>query len=131
MKYLLDTNICIYLINDRPASVRKRLQALQPGDVGVSSITVAELAYGVAKTGSARNRVALEGFLLSLEIAQFGLDAAMVYGEVRAGVERKGMPIGPLDLQIAAHAIALSTILVTNNQREFGRIAGLQLENWI
>ena len=97
MKYLLDTNICIYLINDRPASVRKRLQALQPGDVGVSSITVAELAYGVAKTGSARNRAALEGFLLSLEIAQFGLDAAMVYGGVRAGVERKGTPIGPLD----------------------------------
>lgn len=131
MKYLLDTNICIYLINDRPASVRKRLQALQPGDVGVSSIAVAELAYGVAKTGSARNRAALEGFLLPLEIAQFGLDAAMVYGEVRAGVERKGMPIGPLDLQIAAHAITLSTILVTNNQREFDRVAGLQLENWI
>lgn len=131
MKYLLDTNICIYLINDRPASVRKRLQALQPGDVGVSSITVAELAYGVAKTGSARNRAALEGFLLPLEIAQFGLDAAMVYGEVRAGIERKGMPIGPLDLQIAAHAITLSTILVTNNQREFRRVAGLQLENWI
>jgi tRNA(fMet)-specific endonuclease VapC len=131
MRYMLDTNICIYLINDRPAQVRKRLEALTPGDVGVSSITVAELAYGIAKTRSTRNRAALEGFLLSLEIADFGLDAAMVYGEVRAAVERKGTPIGPLDMQIAAHAIALDVVLVTNNRREFNRVAGLRLENWV
>jgi tRNA(fMet)-specific endonuclease VapC len=131
MRYMLDTNICIYLINDRPAHVRKRLEALTPGDVGVSSTTVAELAYGIAKTRSARNRTALEGFLLSLEIADFGLDAAMVYGEVRAAVERKGTPIGPLDMHIAAHAIALDVVLVTNNRREFNRVAGLRLENWV
>jgi len=128
---MLDTNICIYLINDRPASVRKRLEALKPGDAGVSSITVAELAYGVAKTRSARNRAALEGFLLALEIADFGLDAAMAYGDVRTGVEQKGTPIGPLDVEIAAHAIALDVILVTNNQREFSRVAGLRCENWV
>jgi len=131
MRYMLDTDICIYLINDRPASVRKRLAALKPGDAGVSSITVAELVYGVAKTRSARNRAALEGFLLPLEIADFDLDAAMAYGEVRAGVEQKGTPIGPLDMEIAAHAIALDVILVTNNQREFSRVAGLRCENWV
>lgn len=131
MRYMLDTDICIYLINDRPASVRKRLAALEPGDAGVSSITVAELVYGVAKTRSVRNQAALEGFLLPLEIAAFDLDAAMAYGEVRAGVERKGTPIGPLDMQIAAHAIALDVILVTNNQREFSRVAGLRCENWV
>jgi tRNA(fMet)-specific endonuclease VapC len=128
---MLDTNICIYLINDRPPSVRKRLEALKPGDVGVSSITVAELAYGVAKTRSARNRAALEGFLLPLEIADFGFDAAMAYGDVRTGVEQKGTPIGPLDMEIAAHAIALDVILVTNNQREFSRVSGLRCQNWV
>ncbi len=131
MRYMLDTNICIYLINDRPATVRKRLEALNPGDAGVSSITVAELAYGVAKTRSSRNRSALESFLLPLEIADFGLDAAMVYGDVRAAVEQKGTPIGPLDMEIAAHAVALDVILVTNNQREFSRVAGLRCENWV
>lgn len=131
MKYLLDTNICIYLINDRPPSVRRHLEALEPGDVGVSSITVAELAYGVAKTGSRRNRTALEGFLLPLEIAQFGVDASMTYGEVRSSVERRGTPIGPLDMLIAAHTIALDIVLVTNNQREFARVAGLRLANWV
>lgn len=128
---MLDTNICICLINDRPASVRKRLAAMRPGDVGVSSISVAELAYGVAKTRSARNRAALEGFLLPLEVADFGLDAAMACGDVRTGVERKGTPIGPLDMEIAAHAIALDVILVTNNQREFSRVADLRCENWV
>ncbi|MCC7080008.1 MAG: type II toxin-antitoxin system VapC family toxin [Burkholderiales bacterium] len=131
MRYMLDTNICIYLINDRPATVRKRLEALNPGDAGVSSITVAELAYGVAKTRSSRNRSALESFLLPLDIADFGLDAAMVYGDVRAAVEQKGTPIGPLDMEIAAHAVALDVILVTNNQREFSRVAGLRCENWV
>jgi tRNA(fMet)-specific endonuclease VapC len=131
MRYLLDTNICIYLINDRPVSVRKRLSSLDPGDVGVSSITVAELAYGVEKSKSPRNLAALEGFLLPLEIAPFDLDAAMAYGSIRATLERKGLPIGPLDLQIAAHAIALAVVLVTNNQREFKRVEGLRVENWI
>jgi tRNA(fMet)-specific endonuclease VapC len=131
MRYLLDTNICIYLINDRPASVRKRLSVLDPGDVGVSSITVAELAYGVKKSRSPRNLAALEGFLLPLEVAPFDLDAAMAYGSIRATLERKGLPIGPLDLQIAAHAIALAVVLVTNNQREFKRVEGLRVENWI
>jgi len=92
---------------------------------------VAELAYGVAKTRSARNRAALEGFLLALEIADFGLDAAIAYGDVRTGVEQKGTPIGPLDMEIAAHAIALDVILVSNNQREFSRVAGLRCENWV
>ena len=99
-------------------------------DIGVSSITAAELAFGVAKSRSARNRAALEGFLLPLEIAEFDLSAAFAYGDLRAELERRGEPIGPLDLQIAAHALSLKTILVTNNEREFRKVPGLTLENW-
>lgn len=130
MKYLLDTNICIYLINERPKGVRERFRRLSASDVGVSSVTVAELASGVAKSGSTRNRAALQTFLVSLEIAPFDLSAALVYGDLRADLERRGQPIGPLDLQIAAHAMSLDTILVTNNEREFRKVTGLSVENW-
>jgi tRNA(fMet)-specific endonuclease VapC len=130
MKYLLDTNICIYVINDRPKGIVERFRKHRLGDIGVSTITAAELAYGVAKTRSERNRNALERFLLPLEIADFDHAAALVYGSVRADLERVGRPIGPLDLLIAAHALALGVTLVTNNEREFGRIPDLKIENW-
>jgi tRNA(fMet)-specific endonuclease VapC len=130
MKFLLDTNICIYVINDRPKGVVERFRKHRLGDIGVSSITVAELAYGVAKTKSERNRNALERFLLPLEIADFDHATALVYGNVRADLERRGRLIGPLDMLIAAHGLALNAILVTNNEREFGRIPGLAIENW-
>lgn len=130
MRYMLDTNICIYLINKRSPKVLDHFRRLDVGDVGVSSVTVAELAYGVAKSGSERNRAALEGFLLPLEIADFDQKAAWKFGEIRSVLERAGKPIGPFDMQIAAHALALGCVVVTNNLREFQRVPDLAVENW-
>lgn len=131
MRFLLDTNICIYIINVRPPHVLERFRREAIGDIGVSAITVAELAYGVAKSRSAKNRAALEKFLAPLEIAAFDADAWWRYGDIRAELERLGRPIGAFDTLIAAHAMALDTTLVTNNQAEFARVAGLRVENWV
>ena len=131
MKYMLDTNICIYLINHRPPQMRRRFEACSLGEVGISIVTATELAYGVAKSGSARNRTALETFLLPLEIAPLDEQVLWRYADLRTDLERRGQPIGAHDTQIAAHALALGTTLVTNNMREFERVAGLKLENWI
>ncbi|SHL49809.1 tRNA(fMet)-specific endonuclease VapC [Desulfatibacillum alkenivorans DSM 16219] len=131
MRYMLDTNICIYLIKRRPTAVVDRLRALSISDVGISSITLAELEYGIAKSGKPeQNRDALTGFLAPLEIEAFGNEAAACYGALRAGLEKAGKPIGPMDMLIAAHALSLSAILVTNNAREFERVPGLVVENW-
>ena len=101
------------------------------GDIGVSTVTVSELAWGVAKTGSARNRAALDAFLLPIEIAAYDLAAALRYGEVRVELAKRGRPIGPLDTMIAAHALGLGATLVTNNLREFGRVPDMAVENWV
>lgn len=130
MRYMLDTNICIYLINNRPPHVRPRFDAHVIGDIGVSAITAGELAWGVAKSASARNRAALETFLLPLEVVPFDEHVVWRYAELRATLERRGTPIGALDMQIAAHALTLGCTLVTNNTREFARVDGLVLENW-
>lgn len=129
-RYLLDTNICIYVINRKPAGVLRHFEHLSIGDIGISSITGAELAYGVEKSGAARNRQALEKFLAPLEVVAFDDAAMRQYGQLRARLEKQGTPIGPLDMLIAAHAMALGSVLVTNNTREFTRIPGLALENW-
>lgn len=130
MRYMLDTNICIYLINNRPAHVRTRFDAHTIGEIGISTVTTAELAAGVVKSGSARNRAALETFLLPLEVAPFDERAAWRYADIRTDLERRGTPIGAFDMLIAAHALTLGCTLVTNNTREFARIDGLALENW-
>ncbi len=130
MRYLLDTNICIYAIKNRPVQVIERLRAHEAEGLGISSISVAELFFGAAKSGSARNLAALRHFLEPLEIADFGVPAAEIYGDARLALERAGTPIGPLDTQIAAHALALGAVLVTNNTREFERVPGLVVENW-
>ena len=130
MRYMLDTNICIYAIRNRPALVVATLRTRAGAGIGVSSITAAELYFGVVKSGSSRNLQALQRFLAPLEIADFDLSAAMAYGRVGDELERAGQPIGPLDTQIAAHALALGVTLVSNNTREFARVAGLSLENW-
>ena len=132
MRYLLDTNICIYLIKKRPHPVLEKFDAYSVGEVGVSSITVAELQYGVRKSQHAvKNQQALKQFLLPLVIADFDEQAAIAYGEVRAILEAQGTPIGPLDTLIAAQAISLDVTLVTNNVREFSRVPGLRFENWV
>jgi len=128
--FMLDTNICIYVINSRPASVLARFKQVQLGDIAISSVTAAELAFGVAKSGSARNRQALEMFLATLEILPFDESAIWHYGDLRADLERRGQPIGSLDTMIAAHALSTHTILVTNDTREFERVPNLRLENW-
>ena len=127
---LLDTNICIYIINARPLAVLARFQQYRMGDVGLCSIVAAELAFGVAKSGSARNRQALEMFLAPLTILPFDDAAVWAYGNLRADLERRGTPIGALDTLIAAHALSQQAQLITNNTREFSKVPGLQLDNW-
>jgi tRNA(fMet)-specific endonuclease VapC len=132
MRYLLDTNICIYVIRRRPPQVLARLQRCAVGDIGLSTVTLAELQYGVAKSAfPERNQEALAAFTLPLEILPFDAPAAAAYGPIRATLERQGTPIGAMDLLIAAHAVSLGVILVTNNPREFRRVLGLQVENWV
>ncbi len=131
MKYMLDTNICIYLIKQKPVQVMKRFSACAIGEIGVSAITVSELWYGVAK--SARHKVngrALAQFLLPLTIAAFDEAAAEAYGTLRTTLERAGQPIGAMDMLIAAHAVSMDIVLVTNNLGEFSRVPGLMVENW-
>jgi tRNA(fMet)-specific endonuclease VapC len=129
--FLLDTNICIYIIKQNQPEVFERFKSLSPGSVGISTITAAELYFGVNKSlWPEKNRTALEQFLIPLEIVEFNYEAAIHYGEVRGALEKSGKPIGPLDTLIAAHALSLNIILVTNNLKEFARIPGLKLENW-
>ncbi|MCK7575519.1 MAG: type II toxin-antitoxin system VapC family toxin [Chromatiales bacterium] len=128
---LLDTNICIYIINAKPPEVLAHFHRFHLGEIGLSSVVAAELAYGVAKSGSARNRSALEMFLAPLEILPFDDKAIWAYGDLRADLERQGQSIGAMDTMIAAHALSLDAILVTNNTREFARVSGLRLENWV
>ena len=128
---LLDTNICIHVINAKPPAVLERFRLYRMGEIGLCSVVAAELAYGVAKSGSARNRQALEMFLAPLIILPFDDAAVWAYGNLRAELERKGTPIGALDTMIAAHALSQQSTLVTNNTREFARVPGLALENWV
>ncbi|NBQ20660.1 MAG: type II toxin-antitoxin system VapC family toxin [Synechococcaceae bacterium WB6_3B_236] len=128
---MLDTNICIHVINAKPPAVLERFRQYRMGEIGLCSVVAAELAYGVAKSGSARNRQALEMFLAPLIILPFDDAAVWAYGNLRAELERKGTPIGALDTMIAAHALSQQSTLVTNNTREFARVPGLALENWV
>jgi tRNA(fMet)-specific endonuclease VapC len=131
MKWMLDTDTCIAIIKGKPASVLKKLRGKLLGQVGISSITLGELAFGAAKSGRRDEaRSALAEFLLALEIASFDAEAAASYGQGRAWLEKRGAPIGPLDTLIAAHAIALDVTLVTHNTREFSRIDAVRLEDW-
>ena len=130
--YLLDTNICIYILKRKPEYIFEKFQNLIPGTVGISSITLAELLYGVSKSSFPdKNHHALQQFLIPLDIFDFGYDAAEQYGKLRTQLEGKGQPIGSLDMLIGAHALSLNALLVTNNLKEFNRIEGLKTENWI
>jgi tRNA(fMet)-specific endonuclease VapC len=132
MKYLLDTNICIYIIKKKPENVLKHFKRLKPGSVGISNITVAELYYGVAKSSKpGENSIALEEFLHPLSLLPFTKEDAIEYGKIRADLEIKGEIIGAMDLLIASQAYCNNLILVTNNEKEFNRIEELQIENWV
>jgi tRNA(fMet)-specific endonuclease VapC len=132
MKYILDTNICVYIIKKKPISVLHRLSKIKINDAGISSITLCELEYGVEKSSNPdRNRVALIEFASLLEIYDYDASAAREYGIIRADLERRGKIIGAMDMLIAAQAKSLNLILVTNNEKEFKRIPGLKIENWV
>jgi tRNA(fMet)-specific endonuclease VapC len=131
MKYMLDTNICIYLIKKKSEKVLRHFKAHAIGDIGISSITLAELRYGVEKSQQVqKNREALYEFLLPLEIADFDDKATVSYGTVRAALEKAGTPVGSMDMLIGAHALSLGATLVTNNGREFKQIKGLKIADW-
>lgn len=132
MILLLDTDTCIYLIKKKPSEVSRRFEEYAVGDIGISSVTAAELHFGPQKSQRpAQNGRSLEQFLLPLEIAELGQGAAAAYGSIRAALEKQGKPTGPLDTLTAAHAVSLGVTLVTNNTSEFTRVPGLQLDNWV
>ena len=130
--YLLDTNICIYIINRHPKKVIEKIENSNPFEIKISSITVAEMEYGVSKSENReKNRCELKRFLSSFEIINFDTVDAEIYGIIRAELERNGNIIGPYDMQLAAQSLRWDYILVTNNTKEFQRINGLKLENWM
>lgn len=132
MIYMLDTNICIYVMKKKPESVLKRFQEELDGGLCISSVTLAELEYGMKYSSApVKNAQALLRFLAPISILPFGATAATEYGEIHSYLQGKGTPIGPLDMLIAAHARAENMILVTNNVREFERVPNLEIENWV
>lgn len=131
MKYMLDTNICIYLINKKSRKVLLRFKKEEPGNIGISSITLSELKFGAYNSSDVRkNLLAVAKFSAPLHILNYNENAADSYGSIRAFLKKNGNPIGPMDTLIAAHAIASHCILVTNNVKEFKRVKGLKVENW-
>ena len=127
---LLDTDTCIYIINNRPPNVLERFRKYKAGEVGISSIAASELACGVAKSGSAKNRKALEMFLAPMQILPFDSQCLWFYADLRAYLEKQGLAIGPMDTLIAAQALSIGGTLVTNNIKEFMRVPKLKLDNW-
>jgi tRNA(fMet)-specific endonuclease VapC len=131
MKYLLDTNICIYIINRKPSVVVERIRTKRPEEVAISAITLAELEYGISRSKYPdRNRIALLQFLFPFMLLDFDQMSAQEYGKIRANLESKGEPIGAMDMLIAAQAIGSDLILVTNNEKEYKKVEGLRIENW-
>ncbi|SEP85147.1 type II toxin-antitoxin system tRNA(fMet)-specific endonuclease VapC [Butyrivibrio sp. TB] len=131
MSYMLDTNICIYAIKHKPDKVFQELQKHDPSEICISSITYAELVHGVEKSAAIeKNRLALSMLLANIEILDFDVNAANCYGKIRADLEKRGTPIGPLDMMIAGHAQSLGYTVVTNNVKEFSRVINLEIENW-
>ena len=132
MEFMLDTNICIYIIKRKPLDVIERFKQTEISRIGVSAITLSELSYGVSKSSKPeQNQMALAQFIAPLEILPYGDDAAQYYGTLRTHLEKHGTPIGSLDMLIAAHALSADCSLVTNNEKEFIRIPNLKIENWV
>ncbi|MCU0736530.1 MAG: PIN domain-containing protein [Methylotetracoccus sp.] len=131
--YLVDTNICIFLLNQQVGfeHIVRHMDGLQRQQMAISAITVAELEFGIAASKrQGDNSSRLERFLLEFEVLAFDRESARPYGPLRASLQAQGTPIGPMDFLIAAHALAARAVLVTNNTREFQRVPGLALEDW-
>ena len=132
MKYLLDTNICIYIMKNRPPQVISKFKKFDIGDVAISSITLFELQYGAYKSQNMdKSLEVIQSFIAPLDIIPFGRKAADICGKIRADLQLQGNVIGLADIQIAAIAMGRDYTLVTNNLKEFQRINGLVLENWV
>jgi tRNA(fMet)-specific endonuclease VapC len=128
---MLDTNICVYIIREKPRDIRTKFEQYPITDFVLSTITLAELEYGVEKSSAkAKNRHALELFLIPFTILDFDDAASRIYGSIRTALETMGLPIGAMDLLIAAHALSRNLTLVANNAREFRRVPGLVVEEW-
>ena len=127
---LLDTNICIEIINQRPSKILSRFRKYKYEEIGISSVSAAELSFGIEQSGSVRGKQFLDMFLATLKIYPFDEECIWKYGKLRAFLEKKGQPIGTLDTMIAAHALALNMLLVTNHEDEFSGVPGLKTENW-
>jgi len=132
MLYMLDTNICAYILREKPQVVKEKLKRVSEAghEVGLSSVVVSELFYGAFRKGSPKLLKVIEEFVEAFRIYAFDLEAAREYGRLRTELERKGELTGPYDLQIAAHVLALGAVLVTNNERKFRRVSRLKVENW-
>ncbi len=131
MKILLDTDITSYLFRSGDERAMSHFRDFSAGEVGISAITAAELTFGAELSGSSRHRRMIERIFRSLVVVPFGLDAVHVYAKIRTALRRRGTPIGPLDMLIAAHALSLGIPLATNNAREFDRVPGLRVANWL
>lgn len=132
MKYLLDTNICIYIIKRKPSQVIDKFKRQKAGNIAISSISVAELYYGVYKSLKPdENMIALQEFLAPLERLEFNNEDALAYGKIRSSLESKGSLIGAMDMLIASQALSRDLVLITNNEKEFNRIEELLIENWV
>ena len=131
-KIMLDTNICIYIIKNKPQKVREKFKEFDIGDLAISSITVSELYYGAYKSLHVeKNLLALEHFFKPFDILEFDTKASIKYGRIRASLEKSGKVIGGVDMLIAAHALSNTMSLVTNNTKEFERVENLKIENWV
>lgn len=132
MIYMLDTNICIYILKNSDDKLLKRFEKYKFGDIGISSIVYSELVYGVEKSSKKNDDMKnLLKFLSALKIYDYDVSASNEYGKIRCKLEKSGNVIGSIDLLIAAHAKSLSVALVTNNENEFKRVDGLNVENWV
>jgi len=131
LRYMLDTNVCIQVIKNRPEALRTRFNA-NAASLCISVVTLSELLYGAEKSARPEaNRINVEQFTARLEVLPFDDDAAAHYGDIRATLERQRTPIGAYDMMIAAHARAHGLVIVTNNTREFTRVQGLRVEDWL
>lgn len=130
--YMLDTNMCIYIIKKRPPAASGRFEEIKENQLCISVITLAELQYGVERSSSKKlNQDILDEFVSRLNILLWTEDAAKQYGKIRQQLEKQGTPIGNMDLMIASHALSQKCTLVTNNTKEFKRVSNLKLENWV
>lgn len=130
--FLIDTNICIYIMNDHPPEVIQKFREIGVGNICISSITVSELQYGACKSKQIKkNLKRLDEFLSPFEVLAYDENASKYYGKIRSNLEKQGNVIGPLDMLIAAHVLSENFTLITNNEKEFNRVKSLKVENWV